>query len=258
MSVKPITEDDLHGFVDGALDEGREADVSAYLEAHPEVAARIESYGRQRLDLRTALNSVAEEPVPTRLNLSHLMDAPGQSRLPFWRMAAAAVVLLAAGGSGGWILHGMYRQSTEGMVALADEAAASFSTYASDKVRPVELRADNMAELVDWATERMGHKPVLPDLSRSGYRLMGGRMISTAHGAGLMLMYDDDRGTRLVMLTRPMVSDQNKPMAPHVQGNVEGWSWASGGMGYSLVGALSADMLHPLADDIRQQTKTGA
>jgi anti-sigma factor RsiW len=144
------------------------------------------------------------------------------------------------------------------MVALADEAANSFATYAPDRVRPVELRADNMAELVDWATERMGRKPVLPDLSKSGYRLMGGRMISTSHGAGLMLMYDDDRGTRLVMLTRPMLADQNKPMAPHAQGNVEGWSWASGGMGYSLVGALPANTLHPLADDIRHQTETGA
>lgn len=258
MSVKPITEDDLHGFVDGALDEAREAEVSVYLETHPEIAARIDSYGRQRLDLRAALNSVAEEPIPSRLNLSHLLEVPKQGRLPFWRIAAAAVVLLVAGGSGGWMLHGMYRQPNEGMVALADEAANSFATYAPDRVRPVELRADNMAELVDWATERMGRKPVLPDLSKSGYRLMGGRMISTSHGAGLMLMYDDDRGTRLVMLTRPMLADQNKPMAPHAQGNVEGWSWASGGMGYSLVGALPANTLHPLADDIRHQTETGA
>lgn len=258
MSVKPITEDDLHGFVDGALDEGREAEVFAYLEAHPEVATRIDNYGRQRLDLRAALNPVAEEPVPSRLNLSHLMEIRKQSRPSLWRMAAAAVVLLVAGGSGGWMLHGMYSPSNEGMVALADEAAASFATFAPDRMRPVEVRADNMTELVDWATARMGHKPVLPDLSKSGYRLMGGRMVSTPHGAGLMLMYDDDHGTRLVMLTRPMIVDQNKPMAPHSQGNVEGWSWASGGMGYSLVGALSADSLHPLADDIRQQIETGA
>jgi anti-sigma factor RsiW len=258
MSVKPITEDDLHGFVDGALDETREAEVSAYLETHPEIAARIDSYGRQRLDLRAALNPVADEPVPSRLNLSHLMEVRKQGRLPVWRMAAAAVVLLVAGGSVGWMLHGMYRQPGEGMVALANEATDSFATYASDRMRPVEIRADNMAELVDWATARMGRKPILPDLSNSGYRLMGGRMISTAHGAGLMLMYDDDRGTRLVMLTRPMLVDQNRPMAPHEQGNVEGWSWASGGMGYSLVGALPADRLHPIADDIRQQTETGA
>jgi anti-sigma factor RsiW len=258
MSAKPVTEDDLHGLLDGALDEVREVEVSSYLEAHPDIAARIESYSRQRLDLRAALNPIAEEPVPSRLNLNNLMDARKQTRPPFWRMAAASVIFLVAGGSGGWMLHDIVKQPNGGMVALADEASASFATYAPDRMRPVELRADNMAELVDWATQRMGHKPMLPDLSKSGYRLMGGRMISTSHGAGLMLMYDDDRGTRLVMLTRPMMTDQNKPMAQHSQGDIEGWSWASAGMGYSLVGALPANMLHPLADDIRHQTETGA
>jgi anti-sigma factor RsiW len=99
----------------------------------------------------------------------------------------------------------------------------------------------------------VGRRPILPDLSKSGYRLMGGRVVSTPHGAGLMLMYDNDKGTRLVMLSRPMVVDQNRTMTPHSEGNVDGWSWASNGMGYSLAGGLPNDALHPLADDIRRQ-----
>jgi anti-sigma factor RsiW len=149
----------------------------------------------------------------------------------------------------------MMAPPTEGVVALAREASDSFATYASDKIRPVELRADNMVELVDWATERMGQKPVLPDLSKSGFRLMGGRVVSTPHGAGLMLMYDNDQGTRLVMLTRPMVVDQTRTMTPHSQGKVDGWAWASNGMGYSLVGSLPSEALHPLADDVRRQVQ---
>jgi len=187
-----------------------------------------------------------------------MMEARTRGRAPFSRMAAAAVVLLVVGGSGGWILHDFYQPPSEGVLALAREASDSFATYASDKVRPVELRADNMAELVDWATQRMGRKPVLPDLSKSGYRLMGGRLIATPHGAGLMLMYDNDRGSRLVMLTRPMVVDQNKTMTALSEDDVGGWSWATNGMGYSLVGALPTDLLHPLADDIRRQAEFGA
>ena len=35
MSSRPITEDDLHGYVDGVLEPERVADVAAYLEDHP-------------------------------------------------------------------------------------------------------------------------------------------------------------------------------------------------------------------------------
>lgn len=258
MSVRPITEDDLHAFIDGALDDAREAEVSTYLESHPDIAARIESYRRQRLNLRAALDPIIDKPVPTHLTLSHVMEARRQRRPFIWALAAAATVLLFVGGSGGWILHGFYQSPREGIVALGQEATANYGVYASNQPRPVELRADKSAELVDWATKSMKHKPVLPDLSKAGYRLMGGRIVATAHGAGLMLMYDDDHGTRLVLLTRPMAVDQNKPMAAHAMGNVGGWSWATAGMGYSLVSALPADKLHTLADDIRRQTEVGA
>ena len=41
MIHRPITEDDLHAYVDGALEPEREAEVAAYLEAHPNVARRV-------------------------------------------------------------------------------------------------------------------------------------------------------------------------------------------------------------------------
>ncbi|KXO72935.1 anti-sigma factor family protein [Brucella anthropi] len=255
MTSKPITEDDLHAYVDGRLDETRSAEVLAYLDKHPDLAGRFTSYSSQRGLLRTTFDPVADEPVPTQLNLRHMIVTRRERRVSALRVAAAAAVLLAVGGSGGWFMRDMMAPQNEGVVALAREASDSFATYAADRVRPVEVRSNNKLELVDWATERMGRKPVLPDLSKSGYRLMGGRVVSTPHGAGLMLMYDNDQGTRLVMLTRPMAVDQTRTMTPHSQGKVDGWAWASNGMGYSLVGSLPSEALHPLADDIRRQVQ---
>lgn len=253
MTDRPISEDDLHAYIDGRLDDARSAEISAYLEKHPEIASRFASYSSQRDTLRAALDPVADEPLPTRLNMNHILADRRQSRISSWRLAAAAVVLLFAGGSTGWIIRAGLDQPTEGVVALAGEASQNYSAFASDRIRPVEVRADHMIELVSWATERMGRKPALPDLSKSGYRLMGGRVVSTPHGAGLMLMYDNDRGIRLVMLTRPMTVDQNRTMTRYTEGKVEGWVWATDGMGYSLVGSLPSDALHPLADDVRRQ-----
>lgn len=142
---------------------------------------------------------------------------------------------------------------TEGVAALAQEASASYGTFASDRLHPVEVRADGSDTLQQFAAATLGRSAAIPDLSKAGYRLMGGRVIPTAHGPGFMLMYDDDKGTRLVMLTRPMMVDQNKPMVASKTGNVRGWSWAKNGLGYSLVGALPHEDLHPIADAVRSQ-----
>ena len=40
MTRRPITDDELHAYIDGQLDDARRAEVAAYLAAHPELAAR--------------------------------------------------------------------------------------------------------------------------------------------------------------------------------------------------------------------------
>jgi anti-sigma factor RsiW len=127
---------------------------------------------------------------------------------------ATALVLLVAGGLGGWSLHGaMPPNRTAGMSVLAEEAADSFRVYAGDHMRPVELRAAQSSELIGWASSSLGHPVAIPDLSRAGYRFMGGRVVPTAHGAAAMFMYDDDHGTRIAMLVRPMTVDRTMPMS---------------------------------------------
>jgi anti-sigma factor RsiW len=124
-------------------------------------------------------------------------------------------------------------------------------------VRPVEMRAADSTELVQWVSSRLHRTVKVPDLNTSGYRLMGGRLIATSHGPAAMFMYDNDRGSRIVMLTRPMNSaDQNAPMTARSKGDVAGFTWADGGTGYSLVGQAPADVLKPLADEMRKQIRS--
>jgi anti-sigma factor RsiW len=83
---------------------------------------------------------------------------------------------------------------------------------------------------------------------------MGGRLVATDHGPAAMFMYDDDRGSRIVLLTRPMSSaDRNAPMTPQSRGDVGGLAWADDGVGYSLVGQAAAESLRPIANEVRRQ-----
>lgn len=257
MTRKPITEDDLQAYLDNAMSPERRGEVAEYLLTNPEASVRVAAYEKQSLVLRETLDPVAREPIPSRLNLANIAaNRHANSAQPIWRMAAAAAVILAIGATGGWTMKGLSLPATEGVVGLAQEASASYGVFAPDKVRPVEVRFDGTDSLEQLASETLGAQTVLPDLSRSGYRLMGGRVIPTAHGPGLMLMYDNDKGSRLVMLTRRMKVDQDKPMVASLGTDVRGWSWANNGMGFSLVGSLPGDDLHAIADLAKTQVTT--
>jgi anti-sigma factor RsiW len=145
--------------------------------------------------------------------------------------------------------------SASGIEALAREAADSYAVYAPDHTRPIEIRTAERAELVNWAVERLHHPVAVPNLSASGYRFMGGRVVPTAHGPAVLFMYDNDHGTRLVMLSRRMEIDQTARMTSRAQGDVDGFTWADGGVCYGLVGPLPPVIPHPLAIEIRRQEK---
>jgi hypothetical protein len=42
-------------------------------------------------------------------------------------------------------------------------------------------------------------------------------------------------------------------MSEHSYGDINGLTWASKGTGFSLVGLAPADLLHPIADEVRRQ-----
>jgi anti-sigma factor RsiW len=257
MTGHPITEDDLHGYVDGLIDSTRRAEVAAYLQDHPDVATRTASYAKQRDTLRAAMAPIAEEPIPLRLNIARMIEARRGRQMSKWVASVAAALLIFIGGAAGWSLRSAVQPASEGVLALAQETADSYAVYAPDRVRPVEIRASEGKELVNWASQRLQHSVTVPDLAASGYRFMGGRLLSTPHGPAVMFMYDDDRGTRLVVLTRAMTVDQNMPMVPHTRGAVNGFAWADKGVGYSLVGPAAPDVLHSIADSVRDQVKRG-
>lgn len=253
MNTRPINEDDLNGFVDERLDAARTAEVTAYLDSHPDVARRIAGYCEQRDQLRAALAPIADEPLPPELNIQRMISASRRPRRrPRWSMAAAAVFLLSVGAAGGWSFRDMGFMPRD-IEAIAQEAAASYRVYAPDRVHPIEIGANDRSVLAQWSARQLGRSVAIPDLAASGYRFMGGRIVPTNHGPAALYMYDDDKGTRLVLLARPMPARKDLPMSVYSQQNVNGFAWIRNGLGYSLVGGVDAAILHPIADEVRRQ-----
>lgn len=256
MNHRPVTEDDLHAYVDDVLEPERRTEIASYLVEHPDVAKRVAALADQRELLRAALAPIADEPLPAELNLARIIESRRQRPSPVW-WAIAAMLLLSIGGISGWVVRGALQDSPGGLTALAQEAAYSYNVYAPDHVRPVEMRASDGAQLAQWVSSRLNQPVKVPDLASSGYRLMGGRLVATAHGPAAMFMYDDDHGSRIVMLTRPMSkADQNAPMTAHSNGSASGFVWADNGIGYSLVGEAPPESLRSVANEVRKQARS--
>jgi anti-sigma factor RsiW len=257
VTERPIGEDDLHAYVDDRLEPARAQAVADYIAAHPEAAERVAAYAAQRAALRAALDPVAAEPLPAELRIAVIAERRRQRRPGRWLgQVAAGLALMAGGMAGGWSLRGLSVPPQGGVGALAREAADSYAVYADDPVRPVEMDGGARADLQRWIADRL-HRPVMvPDLARAGYRLLGGRLVATAHGPAGLFLYQDAAGARLGVLLRPMAIDQTSRMARHDYGPLAGYSWADDGMGYSLVGKAAMPELHPVANEVRRQVLT--
>ena len=102
----PVTEDELHAYIDGELPADRMEAVTAWLAAHPEQAVTVASWRAQSERIRARYGTILEEAVPERLTLDQIVRndrASGRSWKAF--AAAAAVVAFLAGGATGWFAH---------------------------------------------------------------------------------------------------------------------------------------------------------
>ncbi|HXA39643.1 MAG TPA: anti-sigma factor [Phenylobacterium sp.] len=250
MTDRPITEEDLHAYVEGRLDDARMAAVRGYLADHPEIAETLAGYSADRAMLRDALRPFAEAPIPPTLDVRRLVEAR-RGRSDAWRMPVAASLALAAGLAGGWAMRGV-AVPQNGVAALAREAAESYRVYANDTTRPVEIAAADEPKLVAWVSDRLQRRVVPPDLTAAGFRLLGGRLVTTPHGPAAMFLYEGAKSERLAVVVRPMANDETTRMSEHGDHGVGGVAWANKGLGYSLVGSASARELHPIADEVRR------
>lgn len=64
---QPVSEDELHAYVDGDIDPARRLDIALYLARHPDEAARMEVFRAQREAIHALFDDSLHQPVPRRL-----------------------------------------------------------------------------------------------------------------------------------------------------------------------------------------------
>jgi anti-sigma factor RsiW len=256
-SERPISEHEMHAYVDERLWPARHLEVQHCLQTQPELARRAAAYRAQRAALRSCFAAQADEPIPPELDLARLLAARLRQRHAWRRMASAVVLSLCIGGAAGWYVGQPMApdQTRLAVSSLQQEAMSSHTVYAADRVHSVEVSGAEQDHLARWLSNRVRRAVAPPDLSGAGYKLLGGRLLATERGAAAALfMYDDEQGNRLSVMIRPMARSMSAGRADVAQGAVNLCSWIHKGIGYAVVAVTSDEALDRVADEISEQT----
>ena len=250
--LDPVTDTDLHAYVDGELAPDRRRIVAAWLAEHPADAKRVADYQRLAAELRE-LHQL--EPEPETPVLPGFPAAIGRHT---YSSRVAVVAWLSVGGLIGWFAHsGMQHPvplSAQITHHLVQPAAFAHQVYSPEVVHPVEVGADQEQHLIAWLSKRLKTPVRAPNLGDLGYRLIGGRLLPSTDRMAAQFMYQDARGLRITLYIRRGAWNNEETSFQYARdGSLGTFYWIDGPMGYALSGELNQQQLLTIAEIVYRQ-----
>lgn len=259
-------EAELHAFVDGRLDAAARAAVQARLDADPEAARTVAAWTGQKEALRALHADLLREPVPPTLLQAARQLHHRSSRIGRWArwggVAASVLVAFAAG----WGSHVQWQSSQDaqplarvrGAGEFARQAVLAHTVYMPEVRHPVEVEAAQQEHLVQWLSKRLNRPLKIPNLSGTGYELVGGRLLPGDKGARAQFMYQDANGQRVTLYVGAVDGAAGQGMGETAfryanEGEVTSFYWVDQGFGYALSGKLPRQGLLVLAELVYRQ-----
>ena len=264
-----LSEDTLHGLVDGRLDVIQQLAIEAQLAHDPKAQATVAQWRLQRSLLQGLHAEVLHDTPPAHLTQAALGTGadPRANALRRWGGLAASVLLSFAVG---WFTHGQWR-STEQLAQqsprkpTADfvrQASLAYAVYAPEVRHPVEVGSAEQDHLVKWLSKRLGRPLKVPDLTVQGFELVGGRLLPGDAGASAVraqFMFQNTAGERLTLYLGAVQGDgagvntQESAFRFASEGPISSFYWIEQGFGYALTGPVPRDRLMQLAQAVYQQ-----
>lgn len=254
MTVDSVTEIELHAYADGQLESDRRGAVEACLAAHPELALQVRQWRAQNQALHREFDAVLNEPIPQRL-------VQALHRRSWSHGLAAASVWITCGVTAGWFARSevsMPWNNTTAIVStnFARQALLAHVTYTAEQRHPVEVPAQQEAQLVAWLSKRLQMPIRAPDLNAQGFSLLGGRLLPADGMPLAQLMYQAADGERLTLTIRNAgrTSKDTSFKIMEQNGN-SAFYWIDHDYGYALSGSIDKGRLLRIATAVEQQLR---
>ena len=255
----PVTEEELHAYVDGELPADRKEAVANWLVAHPGEAATVVAWRAQAESIRARFGAVAQEPVPARLKLEQIMRQSGAGRRSLAAFAAAAAVAaFVIGGGVGWFARGASATPSSFSTITAD-ALDAYKLYVVEVRHPVEVPGSERAHMTQWLSKRFGTALQVPDLESIGLKLVGGRLLPGPTGeAAAFYMYENTSGERFTIYCAKATAPESALRYKTAEGSAA-FYWVDDKVAYVVSGPADREKLEKVTKTVYEQVdKSGA
>lgn len=255
----PVTEEELHAFVDSELPADRQEAVTDWLATHAEDAAQVGAWRTQADAIRARYGAVFNEPVPERLKLEQVMRHERAGGRHLAAMAtAAALIAFVFGGAVGWFAHGASAAAPSGFDKFTAEALDAYKLYVVEVRHPVEVPGSERPHLTQWLSKRVGTELRVPDLQAIGLKLVGGRLLPGPTGAAAFYMYEGPSGERFTIYCANATTTQTA-LRYRSKDNSAAFYWVDDKVAYVVSGPADRDRLETVTKTVYEQVdKSGA
>jgi anti-sigma factor RsiW len=256
----PVTEEELHAYIDGELPADRKHAVASWLAEHPEQAALVAGWRAQAEAIRARYGAVADEAVPARLKLDKIIRQDRAAGRSWIAMAAtAATVAFVIGGSTGWVARGASIASPSGFDTITADAIEAHKLYVVEVRHPVEVPGNERAHMTAWLTKRVGYQQRIPNLESIGLKLVGGRLLPGPTGAAAAFyMYEGPSGERFTLYCSKSITPETALRFKEAN-RVAAIYWVDDNHAYVVSGPADRDRLEKISKIIYEQVeKNGA
>ncbi len=255
----PVTEEELHAFVDGELPTDRTEAVNAWLGQHADQAALVAAWRTQADSIRARYGAATDEPVPQRLQIDQVLKRDRASGRSWAALAsAAAVVAFLIGGSAGWIARGAVAVVPTDFDTFTAEALGAYKLYVVEVRHPVEVPGNERPHMTQWLSKRLGTELRIPDLQSLGLKLVGGRLLPGPTGAAAFYMYEGPSGERFTIYCAKADAPGSALRFKDGDGSAA-FYWVDDKVAYVVSGPADRGKLEDVTKTVYEQVdKTGA
>ena len=136
---------------------------------------------------------------------------------------------------------------------LVARAASAHQVYVVEVKHPVEVGGDQEAALNGWLSKRIGERIAAPDLTRFGFRLVGGRLLPAAGRPAAQFMYERADGQRITCYMIANAEGADSAFRVQEVSGTTALYWLEGPLGYAMVGDADRDEMVRMARAVYEE-----